>query len=56
MSKHKRLHSINGKGKFSSFAGFVGDRYDTATRHPKRCTPKKPPSSGLNKLKGEWGT
>ena len=39
MSKRKRLHSINGKGKFSSFAGFVSQRYGTATRHPKKCPP-----------------
>lgn len=27
MSKHKRLHSIGGKGKYSKFTGFIGSHY-----------------------------
>lgn len=27
MNKHKRLHSIGSKGKFSKFAGFVSSHY-----------------------------
>ena len=27
MGKHKRLHTISGKGKYSKFAGFIGSHY-----------------------------
>lgn len=38
MSKHKRLHSITGKGKFAKFAGFVGTHYGLRRPAPKSQT------------------
>lgn len=38
MSKHKRLHSITGKGKFAKFAGFVGTHYGLRRPAPKAQT------------------
>ena len=45
--KHKRLHSISGKGKFARTAGFIGTHY--CYLPPKKKAPASVTSTGEGK-------
>lgn len=47
MSKHKRLHSITGKGKFAKFAGFVGTHYSPQLKEKAPASSAKADGDGM---------
>lgn len=52
MSKHKRLHSISGKGKYAKFAGFVSSHYPPPTKICYTSENKKTAPSAANTESG----
>lgn len=53
MSKHKRLHSIGGKGKYSKFAGFVSSHYPPPKKICHASKDKKTPAGATNTDEGK---